>query len=153
MKFLVDLQLGGLAKWLRFCGFDAQFLPPGPSPALPPPAPDTFILARHRTSQGPDRPDLIMVAAPAPQDQLAEVFRRLGITSQDLAPLSRCGRCNDLLTPVPRDQVLGAVPEHIFHTHQEFYQCPRCHQIFWPGSHLQEISGKLREMLEKAERE
>ena len=23
MKFLVDQPLGGLAKWLRFCGFDA----------------------------------------------------------------------------------------------------------------------------------
>ncbi len=30
MKFLVDLPLGGLAKWLRFCGFDADCRRLGP---------------------------------------------------------------------------------------------------------------------------
>jgi hypothetical protein len=155
MKFLVDLQLGGLAKWLRFCGFDAQplRLPPGPSPALPPPAPETFILLRQRKGGRRTRPDLLVITAVHPEEQLAEVIRALGITPDDLSPLSRCGRCNEPLTPVPREQVLGRVPEHIFHSHQEFYQCPSCHQIFWPGSHLKGISGKLREMLEKAARD
>src|SRR4030042_860878 len=49
MKFLVDLPLGGLAKWLRFCGFDAQVLhlSPGDPKTLPPPQPGTVILTRH----------------------------------------------------------------------------------------------------------
>ncbi len=155
MKFLVDLPLGGLAKWLRFCGFDAQILrlPPGPSPALPPPAPGTFILTRPRKVAGRGRADLIPVTALHPEEQLEEVIRSLGITPKDLAPLSRCSQCNDRLTLVPREQVLGLVPEHIFHTHQEFSQCPRCRQVFWSGSHLKGISGKVREMLEKARRE
>ncbi|MBM4275847.1 MAG: hypothetical protein FJ134_15505 [Deltaproteobacteria bacterium] len=153
MKFLVDLQLGGLAKWLRFCGFDAQMLrlPPGPFPALPPPAPGTFILTRQRKWAGRNRPDLVIITAPAPQEQLEEVVRHLGINSEDLAPLSRCSRCNDLLIKIPREETLGLVPEHVFHRQERFYQCPRCRQVFWPGSHLKGISGKLREMLEKAE--
>lgn len=152
MKFLVDQQLGGLAKWLRFCGFDTQSLrlPPGPSPALPPPASGTFILTRQRKWAGRDRPDMVMITALDPQEQLEEVVRRLGITSKDLAPLSRCSRCNDLLMEIPREEALGLVPEHVFHCQERFYQCPRCRQIFWPGSHLKGISEKVREMLNKA---
>jgi len=153
MKFLVDLQLGGLAKWLRFCGFDAQLLSPGPSPALPPPSPGTFILTRQSKRTLRNRPDLVIITALDLQEQLEEVIRRLGVTLKDLAPLSRCGRCNDRLIPVPRDQVVGLAPEHIFHTHQDFHQCPRCRQVFWPGSHLKGISGKLKEMWDKAEKE
>ena len=45
MKFLVDLPLGGLARWLRLCGFDADSrrFPPNLSEL----APDTYILTRQ----------------------------------------------------------------------------------------------------------
>ena len=49
MKFLVDQPLGGLAKWLRFCGFDATLMrlaldAPG---NWPPHRPRTHILTRQ----------------------------------------------------------------------------------------------------------
>jgi uncharacterized protein with PIN domain len=41
MKFLVDQPLGGLVKWLRFCGFDAILvrLTPDKPGSLPPSRP------------------------------------------------------------------------------------------------------------------
>jgi len=146
MKFLVDQPLGGLAKWLRFSGFDAEVrrLSPG---ALPPPAPDTCLLTRRAPLARLKRPDLLVLTAAAPGEQLAEVLQLLKIPRSRLRPLSRCSRCNEPLRPLSRDQVRGRVPEHVFHYQSQFYECPRCRRLFWPGSHLPGLSRTLEEKL------
>ena len=154
MKFLVDSPLGGLIKWLRFCGFDTSSLllyPEAPD-SLPPPVPDTYILTRQAPLKRLRRPDLLILTADKPQEQLEEVLRRLQISRKNLSLLSRCSRCNDLLVPVSRDQVQGQVPEHVFLYHKEFYECPRCHRLFWPGSHLEDITRKVLAKLADGEK-
>jgi len=151
MKFLVDRPLGGLAKWLRFCGFDAALvrLAPDKPGIWPPPQPHTHLLTSQAACGRLGRPDLLILAAREPEGQLAEVFRRLDLSPRHLHPLSRCSHCNDPLTPLDRDLVQGRVPEHVFHYHRRFYECPRCHRIYWPGSHIQGIAATLRERLEE----
>lgn len=153
MKFLVDQPLGGLAKWLRFCGFDAalRHLSLDRPGFLPPPAADTCLLTRRESGKRLNRPDLLVLTAADPEGQLQEVLQRLGISPRDLKPLSRCSRCNDTLLPVSRDQVQGRVPEHVFHYHRQFYECPRCRRLFWPGSHLPGITRTLLAKLAPAE--
>ncbi|HLD47277.1 MAG TPA: Mut7-C RNAse domain-containing protein [Desulfobaccales bacterium] len=153
MKFLVDQSLGGLAKWLRFCGFDATLmrLAPDKPGNWPPPSPRTRILTRQATAQRLKRPDLMVLAAPDTEGQLQEVLQRLGLSARDLKPLTRCGHCNDLLTPLNRDQVQGRVSEHVFLHHRRFFECPRCHRVYWPGSHLRGITGTLRDQLARLE--
>jgi uncharacterized protein with PIN domain len=151
MKFLVDQPLGGLARWLRFCGFDATLLrlaadKPG---TWPPPQPRTHILTRQAAARRLKRPDLLVLAAPDPEAQLAEVLQRLRLSARHLKPLSRCSHCNDSLAPLGRELAQGRVPEHIFLHHRRFYECPRCHRVYWPGSHLQGITGALRKKLEQ----
>jgi uncharacterized protein with PIN domain len=150
MKFIVDLPLAGLAKWLRFCGFDAgvQRLSPGAPQSLPPPTAGAYLLTRQQGFDRFKRDDLLVLAAPDPETQLAEVIKRLKITRGQLHLLSRCGQCNEILLAVPRDQVLGLVPEHVFNTQQQFHQCPKCGQVFWPGSHQQDILARVLEKLE-----
>ena len=72
MNFLVDQPLGGLAKWLRFCGFDATLMrlaldTPG---SWPPPRPRTHILTRQAAAHRLKRPDLMVLAAPDSAGQL-----------------------------------------------------------------------------------
>lgn len=153
MKFLVDQPLGGLVKWLRFCGFDATLmrLTPDQPGSLPPPRPRTHILTRQAACQRLKRPDLLMLAAPDPEGQLAEVMQRLRLSARHLKPLTRCRHCNDPLAPLERDQVQGRVPEHVFLQHRRFYECPRCRRVYWPGSHIQGITGALRDQLASRE--
>jgi uncharacterized protein with PIN domain len=151
MKFLVDQPLGGLAKWLRFCGFDATLLRLAPDKPgnWPPLQPQTHILTRQAACQRLKRPDLLVLAAPEPEGQLTEVIRRLHLTPRHLKPLTRCRHCNDPLVPLERDLVRGRVPEHVFLTQVRFYECPRCHRVYWPGSHIRGITGTLRDQLEQ----
>jgi hypothetical protein len=151
MKFLVDWPLGGLAKWLRFCGFDATLvrLAPDQPQGWPPPKPQTHILTRQVACERLKRPDLLVLATAEPDAQLEEVIQRLHLRPRHFNPLGRCSHCNEPLTPLDRDLVLGRVPEHVFHYHQQFSECPRCHRVYWPGSHIRGITGTLREKLEK----
>ena len=153
MKFLVDQPLGGLAKWLRFCGFDTTLmrLAPDKPGSWPPPRSRTHILTRQAAAHHLKRPDLMVLAAPDPEGQLQEVLQRLGLSARDLKPLTRCGHCNDPLTPLNRDQVQGRVSEHVFLHHRRFYECPRCRRVYWPGSHLRGITGTLRDQLAQLE--
>lgn len=152
MKFLVDLPLRGLAKWLRLGGFDAEvenFSSYGA--VLPEPVIGRYLLTRQAKYRRPPREDLLILEANDPKDQLAEVFRRLNLSRQDLAPLSRCGECNDLLAPVPRETALGLVPDHVFQTQTEFFQCPRCRRLYWPGSHQARIIAALHQIIPEQE--
>lgn len=151
MKFLVDQPLGTLAKWLRFYGFDAPLmrLTLDKPQCWPPPRPQTHILTRQTASARSKRPDLLVLATAEPEAQLEEVIRRLRISPRHLKPLSRCSHCNEPLTPLDRDRVQGRVPEHVFLYHQQFSECPCCHRVYWPGSHILGISTTLREQLEK----
>jgi uncharacterized protein with PIN domain len=144
VKFLVDQPLGGLAKWLRFSGFDAEVRRLSPA-ALPPPAADTYLLTRRAPPARLQRPDLLVLSAAGPREQLAEVLKLLHIPPSRLKPLSRCSRCNEPLRPLPREQVRGRVPEHVFHYQSQFYECPCCQRLFWPGSHLPGLSRPLGE--------
>jgi hypothetical protein len=147
MKFLVDLPLGGLAKWLRFCGFDAEIRRLGA--ALPPPAPETYILTRQESLKKRGRPDLLFIRGDAPETQLQEVLGFLKISPNQFKPLSRCSRCNQPLSPIPREQAQGRAPEHVFHYQEQFWECPRCRRLFWPGSHLPAILKTLQKSLEE----
>ncbi|MHB9075149.1 MAG: Mut7-C RNAse domain-containing protein [Desulfobaccales bacterium] len=151
MKFLVDQPLGGLAKWLRFCGFDAApvRLAADQPQGWPPPRPQTHILTRQTNCARLKRPDLLVLTADEPEAQLEEVMRRLHISPRHLTPLSRCSHCNEPLIPLDRDLVQGRVPEHVFHYQRQFSECPRCHRVYWPGSHIRGITKTLREKLEK----
>ena len=151
MKFLVDQPLGGLAKWLRFCGFDATLvrLTLDKPKCWPSPRPQIHILTRQAACERLKRPDLLVLAAAEPEAQLEEVISRLHISPRRLNPLSRCSHCNDPLIPLDRELVQGRVPEHVFHYQRQFSECPRCHRVYWPGSHIRGITGTLREKLEK----
>ena len=151
MIFLVDFPLGGLAKWLRFCGFDATLmrLAPDKPDSWPAPRPQTHILTRQAACQRLKRPDLLVLAAPDPEGQLAEVMQRLRLSARHLKPLTRCRHCNDPLAPLSRDLAQGRVSEHVFLHHRRFYECPRCHRVYWPGSHIRGITATLRDQLEQ----
>jgi uncharacterized protein with PIN domain len=147
MKFLVDQPLAGLAKWLRLCGLDAAVVNFSALKDLPKPVPGTYLITRQAGFRHRQRDDLLVLAVNDPEDQVAEVFRRLKLSHRDLAPLSRCGECNDLLVPVPREEALGLVPDHVYHTQAKFFQCPNCRRLYWPGSHPARIMAKIQEAI------
>lgn len=143
MRLLCDHMLGTLAKWMRFMGYDT---------AYPGPLDDTALIAvaaeEHRVLLTRDKelaarcPGAVRIRSDDLEEQVKEVATVLGLRVVD--PLSRCSVCNTVLVAVPEETVAGLVPEGVRSRHQEFWQCPTCHRVYWQGSHWHKMVERLQ---------
>jgi hypothetical protein len=115
--------------------------------SLPMPQKDSFILTRQTSlSKISGRPDLVILKSDQPEAQLWEICRSLQLPPETWEPLQRCSKCNQVLQPVPSDQVAGLIPDYISRKHQQFFHCPQCQRVFWEGSHQQQIKKRLQDL-------
>ena len=151
-RFVVDSNLGGLARHLRMLGFDAVFrnnfaddeiarISASEKRVLL--TRDVELLKRRSITHG------YYVRTTVPLDQAAEVVRRFDLAG-DLNPLSRCLECNHHLEGVPAEQVKGLLPEAPLREHNTFSRCPGCGRVYWPGSHYARMKKKLDEILQRS---
>ena len=141
--FLVDNNLGKLARNLRLFGFDVLYDAKWRDEDIAKIASeqgrtiltrDRALLKRRIITHG------LFVRCTEPMEQLLEVLRRLDLKGQ-WAPLSRCLPCGALLRPYPAGEVAAAsrIPPCIKATQQHFYQCVSCQKIYWRGRHYEEM--------------
>ena len=145
MRLLCDHMLGTLAKWLRFMGYDT---------AYPGPLDDSALLALARSQDrvlltrdkelASRSPEALRVRSDDLEEQIREVASALGLHLID--PLSRCSLCNAVLAPMPPDAAKDVVPEGVLSRHQEFWQCPSCHRVYWQGSHWDKMIERLHRL-------
>jgi len=74
-------------------------------------------------------------------DQVMEAFR----LSFD-EPNTRCAICNAELEKVPPADVSSVVPPRVLERNAEFFRCRGCGQVFWKGTHWDNIKQRLAEM-------
>jgi uncharacterized protein with PIN domain len=150
-KFLCDAMLGSLARWLRFFGFDSVFLEPGPEDRL---------LSEHARVEGrwlltKDRelasagPRTVLVRADDLDDQLIEVFTRLGLQPDATLERARCSECNGNLEDVSKEEVAEVVPPHVLATAPRFRRCSGCRRVYWPGSHGDNILQRMEKVISR----
>jgi uncharacterized protein with PIN domain len=146
-KFLADATVMRLAKWLRILGYDTvcsggseeeMFLRAG--------AEGRAVLSRKRKwPSGAERhPELVILRQDRAGDQIRELLQRSIILPDERRFLTRCIRCNVPLEEVPKVRVAESLPLHIRESVEEFYRCPGCGRIYWPGSHPDRIRQFLR---------
>ena len=61
-------------------------------------------------------------------------------------PFSRCLRCNEVIRPIELAVIQERIPQKVRKSQTRFYQCDACQRIYWPGSHLQRMQKRLREI-------
>jgi len=149
MKFIADVMLGRLARWMRFLGFDILYYPDISDSRLIKIAreQDRFILTRDtRLIKIKGVKDYLLIKANDSFEQLLEVIEALKLKQFNL--LSRCVRCNGVLTQVlKKSEIKDSVPEYVFLNFNVFLKCSSCGNIYWEGSHLKNFREKLGEVL------
>jgi hypothetical protein len=136
-RFVLDGHLGRLAGYLRMLGFDT-LLPLDSSDTLLAHLSasqsrvlltrDVALLKRSIVRDG------YYVRETAPRKQLIEVVRRFALAGL-ARPFRRCLRCNALLEPRQKDEVIDRVPARSRLHYDEFWACPACNRVYWKGSH------------------
>jgi uncharacterized protein with PIN domain len=75
---------------------------------------------------------------------LAELARRYGIRLEIDMTVSRCPKCNATVKQIPKEKARGRVEESTFRYCNEFWECPRCHKVYWQGAHWTRIRKTLK---------
>ena len=149
-KFLVDSMLGKLAKELRMLGYDALYYRGENPRELIRLAYEQERVILTRNAKLKDRSKegwTILVLQDDPLLQLKELLEQEIIALSEQTLFSRCLLCNSPLDRITREEAEGKVPEFIFYEQEEFYRCPDCHRIYWPGSHPKRMQKRIEEIL------
>ena len=145
MKFLCDIMLGKLAKYLRILGFDAVYLRDAnlfhhynkkEDPR--------WLLTRRKTMLADQR--TIFIKAQNVREQLKELADLIKPAIDLDKVLTRCINCNVPLVDVKKEMIEHRVPEFVFHRYDLFKICPRCERVYWAGTHTEHMSQLIEEM-------
>lgn len=140
-RFILDVNLGKLAKRMRLLGFDSVYR-------------NNFLdaevadIAAHeqRIVLTRDRRLLYLkqidhgywVRAVNIDRQLDEVLERYNLYGL-IRPFARCLVCNGVLKAVPKAEVLHRLEEKTRLYYESFYRCVCCQRIYWEGSHIENM--------------
>ena len=149
ISFVVDVNVGKLALFLRMLGFDTVYDIGFRDGKLADIAAtekrilltrDTSLLKRKIVIHG------YLLREQNPIAQLIEVIHLYDLGSM-IKPLSRCIPCNGCLVPVDKETVLERLEPLTRKYYESFHLCEQCNRIYWPGSHQEKIVLFVRRVL------
>jgi uncharacterized protein with PIN domain len=151
-RFVVDSNLGGLARDLRMLGFDSLFRSDYADAEIARISVserrvlltrDVALLKRKEITHA------YYVRTTEPIDQAAEVVRRFDLGDR-LEPFTRCLECNEPLETTMLEDVKGLVPDGALREHNIFTRCRICRRVYWHGSHQRRMLSKIEQILQRA---
>ncbi len=150
IAFVVDVNVGKLALFLRMLGFDTKYGNEMRDSMLAEisRSENRILLSRDRTLL---KRKIVMhgylLREQDPREQLIEVVLLYDLSSK-IRPLSRCIPCNGLLVPVSKENIMAQLEPLTRKYYHAFHICESCGKIYWPGSHQEKINGFIDEILE-----
>jgi uncharacterized protein with PIN domain len=143
--FVVDVNLGKLARLLRMLGFDAAYRNDFNDHEIA-----ELAEGEGRTVLTRDRRLLrfkviehgYWLRSDDPRVQISEVIRRYGL-SPLIKPFKRCLVCNGRIEPVEKEKVIERLEPRTKIYYEEFYICSGCSKIYWKGSHYDHMNETL----------
>jgi uncharacterized protein with PIN domain len=151
-KFIVDLNVGRLARRLRMLGYDTLFINGLDDEELVRIAlreervlltKDNGIMKRRVVTNG--RIEAVLIESHDVREQLEQVVQMLHL-EPDSNPFSLCMECNQPLIPREKEEVRDLVPPYVFETQEQYVQCPLCHRVYWRGTHWQRMIQELEDL-------
>ena len=148
-KFVADVHLAKLAKYLRLLGFDTLYFTSITDDALIEIAKSQQRLILTKDKALSSHPLAYLVRSQELRQQLPEVLRHCRITH--CYPFSRCLIDNSLLERVEKEEIIDRLPPKVRRWCNEFWRCPKCGRIYWHGTHyrrmrkfIDEVCGEIR---------
>ncbi len=150
--FVLDVNLGKLARYLRMLGFDTAYRNDYSDPEVVATSlrAGRIILTRDRRLLYPKAVTHgYWVRATRPDEQVREVLARFDLSGQ-IRPKHRCLDCNGLIEPVEKSEVTEWLEPLTKKYYDEFYRCAACAKIYWKGSHYEHMRRRVRDWVQSA---
>ena len=144
-RFAVDTMLGRLARWLRLLGYDTAYGThlSGRTLLRTARAETRIVLTRRRDLLRRLELPHLYVDSDHFREQLSQVVLAFDLDVEHLL-LTRCPECNRELSAETAGTIAHRVPPYVAQTQERFRSCPRCHRVFWAGTHHEHIRAELR---------
>ena len=148
LKFIADGMLGKLARWLRMLGHNVEYSSKLDDAQLIAVAKkeQRFLLTRdlelyqQATAKGTN---VFYLEGKTEAEKLAQLAKRFNIKLEIDMTTSRCTKCNTRVKPIPKEKVADRIEKSTFSYYNDFWECPKCGQIYWQGAHWTRIRKTL----------
>lgn len=140
-RFVLDVHLGKLARYLRMLGFDSAYRRDWDDVTIIDLSlrqhriiltRDLGILKQSRVTHG------YWLRHHEPLQQLREVLLALDLFGQ-IQAFTRCMECNGPIHPVDQAAIRGQIDPDILRRFEAFWQCQDCKRAYWRGSHYEHM--------------
>jgi len=145
LKFIADVHLGRLAKYLRILGFDCLYQNDYPDEKIIKIATkekriiltmDRGILKHTNVTYGQ------LIRSKKVKEQLKEVMDRFNLQNKK-KPFTLCIECNTKFKKISRKEASKTFPYLNDKYYKEFYKCHSCKKIYYKGSHYYRMLKEL----------
>ncbi|MCF8030831.1 MAG: Mut7-C ubiquitin/RNAse domain-containing protein [Desulfohalobiaceae bacterium] len=146
VRFVVDVNVGRLARKLRLLGFDAAYHHSWDDEAIAELAAEEGRIVLSKDIALLKRRIIVWgryLRAEDPAQQLLEVLSVFGLRGP-YPTLTRCLDCNAELEAVDKEAILHLLEPKTKKYYHSFSRCPSCGKIYWAGSHQERIMQWLR---------
>ena len=147
-KFIADVHLGRLARYLRVMGFDVLYKNDFEDDEIVRTSlkerrailtRDRGILKRNEVTHG------YWVRSIKVEEQVKEVLKRFDLKNE-IKEFSRCVECNEPLKSIKKETIIDQLPPKVAATQSEFYVCPSCKKTYWKGTHYQRMLSFIKQL-------
>lgn len=148
IRFLVDANVSKLASKLRMAGFDTFYNSQWDDQDLADISQERKCILLTRDIQLLKRRKIVFghfVRETIPLKQMSEVIHFYGLLDSIL-PFSRCMSCNGMLVPVKKQDILEQLEPLTQKYYNVFHRCSTCSQVYWFGSHREQMERDLSEL-------
>ena len=146
--YIADRMVERLGRWLRLLGEDVVPAPASAEELFAAAATGRVVLTRDTQLRArlalAGRP-VLFIAHDRIEDQLRQVDAVFGLGGT--RPLTRCSRCNAVLTFHAPAELGTQVWPHVARTQASLGRCPVCGRIYWKATHLDRMVAFLRRAL------
>ena len=140
-KFIADVHLGKLTRYLRMMGFDVLYKSDFDDKEIVNLSltelrailtKDRGILKRSEVTHG------YWVRSTKIKEQVIEVIKRFDLKNI-IKEFSRCITCNSVLKPISKNEIIDDLPPRVSRSQADFSRCSACKKNYWKGTHHQKM--------------
>ena len=152
-KFIADINLKDIVKYMRVLGFDLYY-----DPLLATREIIEISKREHRIILTKSRKLLkfkdvthgIFIHPGTTTEQIKRIIDYLNI-KDNIKPFSRCLLCNTLLKSVPKEKIFDKIPPKTKEFWDEYAHCKSCDKIYCKGTHFINMKKVITQILDQPE--
>ena len=148
-KYLADINLGNIVKYMRVLGFDVYYdslLSTRKIIEISKRENRVILTKSRKLLKFKDVTHGIFIRPGTTTEQIRQIIDYLDI-KDNIKPFSRCLRCNTLLKSVLKDKILDRIPQKTKEFCDEYVQCQSCDKIYWKGTHFINMKKVVKQIL------